>query len=79
MALTIFPVSRSVEGQNGAPEINIMLEIDKLTADLTKMPELAKKTKAALLEAMDMNPYVLDSESGKTSESGESGESKNAS
>lgn len=63
-------------GRNRGAEINIMLEIEKIPADLTKMPKLAKETKAALLEAMDMDPSLLDSESSKASESGEGGESK---
>ncbi|KAJ5810260.1 uncharacterized protein N7503_002478 [Penicillium pulvis] len=61
-------------GRNGAGEMNIMVEIDEIPADLVKMPKLAKETKAALLEALDMDPNILDSESSKASEGSSSSE-----
>ncbi|KAJ6017828.1 hypothetical protein N7451_001207 [Penicillium sp. IBT 35674x] len=66
-------------GRNGAGEMNIMVEIDEIPADLVKMPKLAKETKAALLEALDMDPNILDSESSKASASDKTSEGSSSS
>ncbi|KAJ5631462.1 uncharacterized protein N7484_011562 [Penicillium longicatenatum] len=64
-------IQTSVGGRPGDSKINILMEVAKIPTDLTKMPQLAKETKAALLEAMDMDPHVLDSGSSKGTESGQ--------
>ncbi|KAJ5892712.1 hypothetical protein N7504_009403 [Penicillium tannophilum] len=66
-------------GRNGTGEMNIMVEIDEIPADLVKMPKLAKETKAALLEALDMDPNILDSESSKASGSDKTSEATSSS